>query len=57
MTNRNLFTACIIRDHLDALFSSMTKKTERQLDHLKKKIDRLAGSNMVSMISFVFQQR
>ena len=45
--------ANVIRDHMDTLFSSMMEKTDRQLHSLKKKIDRLAGSNMVSMFSFV----
>ena len=49
--------ANMIRDHMDTLLSSMMEKTDRQLHHLRKKIDRLAGSNMVSMVSFVSHSR
>ena len=44
--------ANMIHDHLDTLFSPMMEETDRQLHHLrKKKIDRLAGGNMVSTVS------
>lgn len=38
---------------MDTLISSLMETTDRQLHHLRKKIDPLAGSNMVSMVSFV----
>lgn len=44
--------AIMIRDHMGTLYSSMTEKTDRHLHQLRKKTDRLASSNMVSMISF-----
>ena len=45
--------ANMIRDDMDTLISSLMETTDRQLHHLRKKIDPLAGSNMVSMVSFV----